>query len=129
MQCCYLVLQSHLTPCGPMDCSPPGSSVHGILQTRILEWDIPDHVLLQGIFLTRGSNSCLLHCSRLFTTKAQGKPETCNILGLSTSATVTFHLSHPLSSCGQRYFFFLKNTAIISLCCGTVALNGMGHVA
>ena len=27
-----------LTPCDPMDCSPPGSSVHGILQARILEW-------------------------------------------------------------------------------------------
>ena len=25
---------------GPMDCSPPGSSVHGILQARILEWVI-----------------------------------------------------------------------------------------
>ena len=24
--------------CDPMDCSPPGSSVHGILQARILEW-------------------------------------------------------------------------------------------
>ena len=24
--------------CDPMDCSPPGSSVHGILHTRILEW-------------------------------------------------------------------------------------------
>ena len=31
-------LQSCLTPCDPMDCSPPGSSVHGILQARILEW-------------------------------------------------------------------------------------------
>ena len=30
--------QSCLTLCNPMDCSPPGSSVHGILQTRILEW-------------------------------------------------------------------------------------------
>ena len=27
-----------LTLCDPMDCSPPGSSVHGILQGRILEW-------------------------------------------------------------------------------------------
>ena len=26
------------TLCDPMDCCPPGSSVHGILQTRILEW-------------------------------------------------------------------------------------------
>ena len=32
------LLQSCLTLCDPMDCSPPGSSVHGILQTRILEW-------------------------------------------------------------------------------------------
>ena len=31
-------LQSHLTLCDPMDCSPPGFSVHGISQARILEW-------------------------------------------------------------------------------------------
>ena len=31
--------QSCLTLCDPMDCSLPGSSVHGILQARILEWD------------------------------------------------------------------------------------------
>ena len=31
-------LQACLTLCDPMDCSPPGSSVHGILQARILEW-------------------------------------------------------------------------------------------
>ena len=33
-----LVAQSYLTLCNPLDCSPPGSSVHGIFQTRILEW-------------------------------------------------------------------------------------------
>ena len=32
------VSQSHLTLCDPMDCSPPGSSVLGIFQARILEW-------------------------------------------------------------------------------------------
>ena len=32
------VTQSCPTLCNPMDCSPPGSSVHGILQARILEW-------------------------------------------------------------------------------------------
>ena len=31
-------LQSCLTLCDPMDCSPPGFSVHGIHQARILEW-------------------------------------------------------------------------------------------
>ena len=37
-------LQMCLTLCDPMDCGPPGSSVHGILQSRILEWlvDLPD---------------------------------------------------------------------------------------
>ena len=34
---CVLVAQSCLTLCDPMDCSPPGFFVHGILQARILE--------------------------------------------------------------------------------------------
>ena len=33
-----LVVQLCLTLCDSMDCSLPGSSVHGILQARILEW-------------------------------------------------------------------------------------------
>ena len=36
--CLYLVAMSCLTLCNPMDCNPPGSSVRGILQARILEW-------------------------------------------------------------------------------------------
>ena len=35
---CAKSFQSCPTSCNSMDCSPPGSSVHGILQTRILEW-------------------------------------------------------------------------------------------
>ena len=35
---CVLVTQSCLTLCDPMDYSLPGSSVRGILQSRILEW-------------------------------------------------------------------------------------------
>ena len=35
---CVLVTQSCPTLCDHIDCSPPGSSVHGILQARILEW-------------------------------------------------------------------------------------------
>ena len=53
-----LVTQSCMILCDPIDCSPPGSSVHGILQARILENDS----LLQGIFSTQGSNLGLLHC-------------------------------------------------------------------
>ena len=32
------VAQSRQTLSDPMDCSPPGSSVHGIFQARVLEW-------------------------------------------------------------------------------------------
>ena len=35
---CVKLLESWPTLCDPMDCSLPGSSVHGILQARILEW-------------------------------------------------------------------------------------------
>ena len=37
---CAKSLQSRPTLCNPMDCSPPGSSVHGILQARILAWTV-----------------------------------------------------------------------------------------
>ena len=47
----------------PMDYSPSGSMVHGILQTRILE--LGCHSVLQGIFLTQGSNWSLQHCRQI----------------------------------------------------------------
>ena len=48
-----------LTLCDPMDCSPPGSSVHGIFLGK--NTGDGDHFLLQGIFLTQESNPCLLY--------------------------------------------------------------------
>ena len=47
-------LQQCLTLGDPMDCSPPGSSVHGILQAGVLERVC--HALLQGVFLTPGQS-------------------------------------------------------------------------
>ena len=43
-----LLLQLCLTLCDPMDCSPMGSSAHGISQARILEW--------VAVSLSRGSS-------------------------------------------------------------------------
>ena len=40
--CVCLVAQSCPILCDPVDCSPPGSSVHGILQARILEWGLSE---------------------------------------------------------------------------------------
>ena len=70
---CMLVTQSCPTLCNPMVCSPPGSSVHGIFQARILEWvAIP---YSRGIFPTQESNLGLLHCRRiLFHLSHQGSP-------------------------------------------------------
>ena len=57
-----LVTHSYVTLCDPMDCSPPGSSVHGILQAKILEWvAFPS----PGIFSSLGLNSPTLQADSL----------------------------------------------------------------
>ena len=55
------VAQSCPTLCGPMDCSPPGSSIHGIFQARVLEW-VAISFSRWVIFLTLGSKPSLPHC-------------------------------------------------------------------
>jgi len=60
---CAQLLQSRPTVCDPIDCNLLGSSVHGILQVRLLEWGC--HTLLQGIFPTQGSNPGLLYCRQI----------------------------------------------------------------
>ena len=53
------VTQSCPPDCDPTDCSPPGYSVHGIFQARILEQVAISFA--SRFFLTQGSNTCLLH--------------------------------------------------------------------
>ena len=66
-----LVTQLRPTLCNPVDCGPPGSSVHGMLQARIL--DLGSHSLLQGIFWTQGLNR--VHCRQiLYYLSYQGIP-------------------------------------------------------
>ena len=70
-----LVTQLCLTLCDPMFCSPPDSSVHGILQARILEW--------AAMATSRGSSQPrdwgLLHCI-LYRLSHQGSPRSHSIL-------------------------------------------------
>ena len=69
------VAQSCPTLCSPMDCSLPGSSLHGISQGN--SPGVGCHFLLQGIFLTQGSNPGLLHCRQmLYLLSHQGIPQT-----------------------------------------------------
>ena len=67
--------QSCPTLCDPMECSLPGSSVHGIFQARILEW--------VAVSFSRGSSqprnqtciSQLLHCRQIFYHWATGEAQ------------------------------------------------------
>ena len=55
------VAQSYPTVCDPLDCSLPGSSLHGIFQARVLEWVVLPFPF-QGIVPTQGWNPGLPHC-------------------------------------------------------------------
>ena len=70
----WLVLSpSVVYNCDHMDCSPPGSTVHGDFPGKNNE--VGCHALLQGIFPTQGLNSGLLHCRRiLYRLNYQGSP-------------------------------------------------------
>ena len=55
----FVCAQLSLTLCEPIDYSPPGSSIHGIFQARILERVAISYS--RRIFLTKGSDPCPLH--------------------------------------------------------------------
>ena len=74
--CVLKLLQSYLTLCNPTDCSPSGSSAHGILQARILEWVVTPS--FRGSSWRRNwtcvsCGSCI--SGRFFTTEPPGKPQ------------------------------------------------------
>ena len=58
--------------CDPVDCGPPGSSVHGIFQARMLEWDAIS--FSGGSSWTRDWYMSPVLAGRFFTTKPPGKP-------------------------------------------------------
>ena len=60
---CVLVALSRPTLCDPMDCSLPGSFVHGDSPGK--NTGVGFHAFLQGIFQTQGVNSGLLHCRQI----------------------------------------------------------------
>ena len=68
-----IVSQSCLTLWDAMECIPPGSSVNGIVPGK--DTGVGCHFLLQGIFLTQGSNPGLLHCRQiLYQLSCNGSP-------------------------------------------------------
>ena len=68
---CVLTPQLCPTLCDPMDYSPPGSSVHGILQAKILEWAA--NPLSRGSSLPRDETRVSCIAGRFFTIGAIGE--------------------------------------------------------
>ena len=99
-----LVTQSCPTFFDPMDCSPPGSSVHGILQARILEWvvipspgDLPD----PGI----EPRSPALQADSLPSEPLKGKVKSLSRVQLfATPWTLAYWAPPSMGFSGQRYW-------------------------
>ena len=64
-------LQSCPTLCDPMDCSPPGSSAHGIFQSRVLEWGATAFSGLALLLLLLSRFSCVRLCATAWTAAHQ----------------------------------------------------------
>ena len=95
--------------CGPMDCSPPGSSVHGVFQARILKW--------VAISFSRGSSwpriepmSAAL-AGKFFTTESPGKPQV-YLKSLHFSVFTASNPGLPPTSLNQM----LQDFFLINLC-------------
>ena len=91
--CCYSVAKSCLTLCNPVDRSPPGSSVHGVLLARILEWaDISSSRVSSPPWEQTciSSISCTL-AGGFFTTEPLGKPR------IITTTIITPYVRLPFS--------------------------------
>ena len=90
---CMLVTQSCLTLYDPMDCSPPGSSVHGISGKNTVVGHLS---LLQGIFPTQGLNLGLHTAGRFFAIQTPGVAKRQTQLGTAAAAAAA---AKSLQSC------------------------------
>ena len=87
----------------PMVCSPPGSSVLGILQARILEWVA---TASQGIFPSQGSNPGLLHCRWILSQLShQGSPSILEWVAYPFSWRSSWPRNQTRASCIAGRFF------------------------
>ena len=108
------VAQSYLTLCDPRDCSPPSSSVHGILQARVLEWGAIAFSMRLSSFLFILFSSCcsvsavfaILSSSSLLCSAAS--------LILLLVPSNAFHLSFVFIA---HCLFFKSSGSLVNICC------------
>ena len=83
--CCCLVTHSYLTLCDPVDFSPPGSSVHGILQARILEWVAISFSISHNTATAKSLQSCPTVCDPI-----NGSPRGSPVPGILQARTLAW---------------------------------------
>ena len=106
-----LVAQLCLTLCNPMDCSQPGSSVHG--DSPGMNTGVGGHALLQGIFPNQGSNPGLLHCRQvLYRLSHQGSLILYIAVCMCQSQSPILSLPIPLppGKPSNLYFYFVTHS-------------------
>ena len=96
IQLCVLCHFSRARLCNTMDGSPPGSSVHGILQARILDW-------VAMPFPSQGSNPGLPYCRRiLYCLSHQGSSEIQELCYLQTNCLASGVTCRAVCGCKHR---------------------------
>ena len=106
MLCCAQLCQ---TLCDPMDCSLPGSSVHGDSPSK--NTGVGCHALLHRIFPTQGSNPGLLHCTWiLYHWSHQESPRILDWVASSFSRGSSWSRNWTRASCIAGRFFISRAT-------------------
>ena len=109
-----LTLQLCTTLCEPMDCSTPGSSVHGIFQARILEWVKTINNMNSAAFSPRKLTKAIIFKSKRIIASSNTKvPSTiiqCALATLSYCLPCSFQNSHASIT---RFIIYLNRQAII----------------
>ena len=98
-----LIAQLCLTLCNPKECSPPGSSIHGILQARVLEWvAIP---FSRGSSLPRDWTRVFCIVGRFFTVwDTREAPNLVKMISCSIQGSAMEYVGNcSLLSCGQLF--------------------------
>ena len=110
------VTQSCPTLSDPMDCSPPGSSIHGIFQPRVLEW------VAIAFSISRASHTQRISLSNIFTlpelhifNQSTQKPKKMHLFyvsALSVSPVQPWKNRHVPVTCGwySTFFFYIGST-------------------
>jgi len=111
-----LVTQLCLTLCDPMGYSPPASTVHGILQARILEWVAMP--FSTGSYWPRNWIQVSPHCKQiLYHLSYQGSPYMCMCVYIYTHTHYIFFMPSSVGHFGCFRIFLTINNTIVNMGC------------